>query len=145
MIKANASYLISNLGGGQHGHLGLVIPDAEYNRITGYTYTKPSHPEDLKIAENRYLIQLKVSRVTLLSYPNFNEPLEIHTDASKLQLGSVISQKGKPIAFYNRKLNATHINYTTTEHELLSIVETLKNLKMYYQGNKLKCIQNIKT
>ena len=46
MTKANASSVISNLGGGQHGHLGLVIPDAKYNRITGYTYTKPSHPED---------------------------------------------------------------------------------------------------
>ena len=30
---------------------------------------------------------------------------EIHTDASKTQLESVISQHGKPIAFYSRKLN----------------------------------------
>ena len=56
-----------------------------------------------------------VSRETLLSYPNFNEPFEIHTDRSKLQLGSVINQKGKPIAFYSRKLNPAQVNYTTTE------------------------------
>ena len=55
-----------------------------------------------------------VSRETLLSYPNFNEPFKIHTDVSKLKLGSVISQKGKPIAFYNRKLNPAQVNYTTT-------------------------------
>ena len=55
MIKANASSVISNLGGGQHGHLGLIIPDTEYNRTIGYTYTKPSHPGDLKIAENSQL------------------------------------------------------------------------------------------
>ena len=36
----------------------------------------------------------------LLAYPNFNATFEIHTDASKLQLGAVISQKGKPVAFY---------------------------------------------
>ena len=36
---------------------------------------------------------LEVSREILLSYPNFNVPCDIHTDASKLQLGSVISQK----------------------------------------------------
>ena len=60
-----------------------------------------------------------VSRETLLSYPNFNEPFETHTDACKVQLGSVISQKGKPIALYSRKLNPAHANYTT-------IVETLK-------------------
>ena len=64
-----------------------------------------------------------VSRENLLSYPNFNQPFEIHTDVSKLQRGSVISQKGKPIAFYSRKLNPAQVNYTTTEHELLSIVE----------------------
>ena len=48
-------------------------------------------------------------------------------DASKLQLGSVISQKGKPITFYNRKLNPAQINYTTTEHEFLFIVDAVKN------------------
>ena len=34
-------------------------------------------------------IKKLVSRVTLLSYPNFNEPFEIHMDKSKLQPGSV--------------------------------------------------------
>ena len=36
----------------------------------------------------------------LLSYPDFNLPLEIHTDASHTQLGAVISQHNKWIAFY---------------------------------------------
>ena len=67
-----------------------------------------------------------VSRETLLAYPNFNKTFEIHTDASKTQLGAVISQEGKPIAFYSRKLNPAQINYTTTERDLHNIVETLK-------------------
>ncbi len=32
-----------------------------------------------------------VSRETLLAHPDFDEPFEIHTDASKYQLGAVIS------------------------------------------------------
>eukprot|EP00957_Ditylum_brightwellii_P081809 6224202-Ditylum_brightwellii.AAC.1 len=36
----------------------------------------------------------------LLTYPNFNEPFNIHMDASDAQLGAVISQNGVPIAFY---------------------------------------------
>jgi RNase H-like domain found in reverse transcriptase len=42
-----------------------------------------------------------IAREVMLAYPDFNEPFEIHTDASHYQLGAVISQKGKPIAFYS--------------------------------------------
>ena len=65
----------------------------------------------------------------LLAYPDFNELFEIHTDASDYQLGSVISQKYRPIAFYSRKLSSTQQNYTTTEWELLAIIEILKEFK----------------
>ena len=60
-------------------------------------------------------IKCVIGREVLLGYPDFNAPFEIHTDASKLQLGTVISQKGKPIAFYSRKMNSAQHNYTTTE------------------------------
>ena len=74
----------------------------------------------------------------LLSYLNFDEPFEIHVDANKLQLGSVLSQKGKPIAFYSRKLIPAQVNYTTIECELLSIVETLKELRNILLGQQIK-------
>ena len=40
---------------------------------------------------------------TLLTYPDFNETFKVHNDDSAFQLGAVITQKGKPIAFYSRK------------------------------------------
>jgi len=46
-----------------------------------------------------------IAKETLLAYPDFNKPFQIYTDASHYQLGSVVSQDGKPIAFYSRKLN----------------------------------------
>ena len=67
-----------------------------------------------------------MSREVLLAYPDFNKPFEIYTDASKYQLGAVVSQNGKPIAYYLHKLNKSQLNYTTTKRELLAIVETLK-------------------
>ena len=70
-----------------------------------------------------------IAKETLLTYPNFNKTFEIHTDASKVQLGACISQEGKPVAFYSRKLNPAQTRYTTTERELLSIVETLKEFR----------------
>ena len=79
-----------------------------------------------------------VSRETLLVYPNFSEPFEIHTDASHTQLGAVIFQRGKPIAFYSRKLNPAQMRYTTTERELLAIVETLKEFRNILLGQQIR-------
>ena len=82
-------------------------------------------------------IKRVIGREVLLVYADFNAPFEIHTDASKLQLGAVISQKGKPIAFYSRKMNSDQHNYTTTEKELLSIVETLKEFCNILLGHQV--------
>jgi RNase H-like domain found in reverse transcriptase len=67
-----------------------------------------------------------MSRQVTLVYPDYSKPFHIHTDASKVQLGGVISQENKPLAFYSRKLNQAQLNYTTIEQALLSIVEILR-------------------
>ena len=77
-----------------------------------------------------------ISRETLLVYPSFSKPFENHKDASKVHLGAVISQDNKPIAFYSRELNPAQVNYTSTERELLSIVETLKELRIILLGQQ---------
>ena len=68
----------------------------------------------------------KIKRImahdTLLTYTDFNETFKIHTNASAFQLGPVISQKGKTIAFYSRKLTDYQKWYTLTEGKLLRIV-----------------------
>jgi len=75
-----------------------------------------------------------LGREVLLTYPNFNKKFEIYTDASALQLGAVITQDKKPIAFYSRKLTDTQTRYTTIEKELLSIVETLEEFRTILLG-----------
>ena len=40
----------------------------------------------------------------LLSYPDWKLPFKVHTDDSDKQLGDVISQNKKHIAFLSRKL-----------------------------------------
>ena len=80
-----------------------------------------------------------MARETMLACPDFNAPLETHTDASHYQLGAVISQKGKPIAFYSRKLNPAQTRHMTTERELLlSIMETLKECRNTLLGHHIE-------
>ena len=63
-----------------------------------------------------------LDRDTSLTYPDFNETFKINTDASAFQLGVVISQKVKPIAFYSRKLTDAQQRYIVTKRELLSTI-----------------------
>ena len=48
-IKANALSVTSTLGGGAHGHLGLVLSLADYARITMVPYLRLPHPGQLTI------------------------------------------------------------------------------------------------
>ncbi len=43
----------------------------------------------------------------VLTYPDNLQEFEIYTDASSKQLGAVITQGNKPIAFFSRKLTET--------------------------------------
>jgi hypothetical protein len=74
----------------------------------------------------------------MLSFPGFTKPFDIHTDASEYQLGAVISQGRKPIAFYSRKLSGAQQRYTTGERELLSVVETLREYRNILLGHEIR-------
>jgi RNase H-like domain found in reverse transcriptase len=68
-----------------------------------------------------------ISKEALLSYPDFSQPFDLHTDASHSQLGAAASQQNKPIDFFSIKLNPAQTRCTTTESNLLlGIVKTLK-------------------
>jgi hypothetical protein len=59
-------------------------------------------------------------------------------DASSTQLGAVIAQDNRPIAFFSKKLSKMQQKYSVTEIELLAIVETLRSSKGFCGGKILK-------
>jgi hypothetical protein len=73
-----------------------------------------------------------------LAYPDFSKVFEIYTDASSKQLGVVITQDNRPIAFFSRKLSPAQRKYSVTKIELLAIVEILKEFKGMLWGQPIK-------
>jgi hypothetical protein len=52
-------------------------------------------------------VKATIAKEVVLAYPDFTKPFEVYTDASTMQLGSVITQGNRPIAFFSRKLSVT--------------------------------------
>ena len=51
-LKANARSVRSNLGGGAHGHLGLVLSPTEYALISNTPFVEPEHPGEFNVQPN---------------------------------------------------------------------------------------------
>ena len=57
-------------------------------------------------------IKAMIAREVVLAYPDFSQVFEIYMDASSRQLGAVIVQGNRPIAFFSRKLTGAQLKYT---------------------------------
>jgi hypothetical protein len=65
-----------------------------------------------------------IAKELVLVYLDYSKVFEIYTDASSKQLGAVITQENRPIAFFSRKLYTMQCKDSITEIELLAIVKT---------------------
>jgi hypothetical protein len=83
-------------------------------------------------------VKATIAKDAVLAYPDYSKVFEIYTDASSKQLGAVITQDDRPIAFFSWKLSDTQHKFSITKIELLAIVETLKEFKGMLWGQNIK-------
>ena len=82
-------------------------------------------------------IKKELVNITTVTFPDYSLPFEIYTDASDIQIGAAITQNGKPICFFSKKLTPVQQKYPITERELLAIATTLKAYKSMLLGQRL--------
>ncbi|KFM68617.1 Transposon Ty3-I Gag-Pol polyprotein, partial [Stegodyphus mimosarum] len=68
----------------------------------------------------------------VLKFPEGDENLEIAADASDYAIGAVLMQKGHPLAFFSKTLNATQRNYTATERETLAVLMAVQKFRVHF-------------
>ncbi|GKA06502.1 putative nucleotidyltransferase, ribonuclease H [Tanacetum coccineum] len=80
-------------------------------------------------------IQVDESKVAVVQeWPTpitINKVFELHTDASKVAIGGVLSQCGRPVAYFSEKLTGPKSRYTTYDLEFYVVVQAVKHWRHY--------------
>jgi hypothetical protein len=67
-----------------------------------------------------------LTHAPLLQLPDFGKTFELECDASGIEIGGVLLQEGKPIAYFSKKLSGPSLNYSTYDKELYALVRVLQ-------------------
>ena len=88
--------------------------------------------------------ELKKSLTTapILTLPSGSDGFVVLTDASKVELGCVLMQNGKVIAYGSRQLKDHEKNYVTRNLELAAVVFVLKMWRHYLYEEKFEVHSN---
>jgi hypothetical protein len=67
-------------------------------------------------------LKSKLTQAPLLQLPDFDKMFELECDASGFDIGGVLLQCGKNVAFLSEKLSGPSLNYSTYDKELYALV-----------------------
>ncbi len=78
-LKANARSIHTTLGGGQHGHLGLVLTPAQYALLSPHPYVRPHRPPPLVIPA------YQLPHVVQTAQNNHNDAVKLFNECNNVE------------------------------------------------------------
>ena len=128
----------------------VKIADPLHEYARGDTAKKKKERVVLNKAARDVFHKLKkaVTSAPVLAYPDPNKEYLLESDALKLGLGAVLSQKqfdGRyhPVAFGSRALHGVEVNYHSMKLEFLAMKWSIEHFQAYLLGHCFKvCMDN---
>ena len=79
-------------------------------------------------------LKVAMSSPLVLALPDFSQTFEVETNASSDGIGAVLSQKGRPLAYFSQALATKHKGLSVYEREMLAIVSAVQKWRPYLLG-----------
>jgi len=90
-LCANVHVIPSTCSGGSHGHLGLVMPTADYFTLTGVAFQLPAHPGDnpILLASATQFVLSKLVHVFKAELAELTLAVTLHEELKKQLLTAI--------------------------------------------------------
>ena len=85
-----------------------------------------------------------ISSEAVLSYYDPTKEATLEVDASKVALGAVLLQNGRPIAYASKALTDTETRYANIEREMLAVVFGIEKFHTYLYGRTFEVLSDHK-
>ena len=77
-----------------------------------------------------------MSQSPVLALPNCTQAFYVECDASGFGVGAILTQMGRPIAYFSKAIKGECLSYSAYEKELLALVLAVKKWRPYLLGQK---------
>jgi hypothetical protein len=77
------------------------------------------------------LLKRKITEQPILVLPDFQKTFQVKCDASRYDVGGVLSQDDRPVAYFSEKLDNAKLKYSTYDKEFYAIIHALKKWRHY--------------